>query len=118
MSVAADGGEIQDVLQVKSEVMDIVRAWSGNIALLFNDAQGVEHWISVMHKMDAGLRRLGYPTIPLTGSRDDVEQFLVDVDTDLSQYSYFRALKARAGFSSFVFFTDALTGGWVSACLS
>lgn len=108
--VAADVGEIQDVLQVNDDVMTIAKAWAYAVSLMFNDAQTVEKWLGTMHKQDVALRQLGYPTLPLTASREDVQQFLENTDEELSQYSYFRAIKIRTGFSSYVIFTDVLTG--------
>lgn len=108
--MAADAGEIQDVLQVNDDVMTIVKTWAYNDFLMFNDAQTAEKWLGTMHKQDTALRQLGYPTLPLTASREDVQQFLENTDEELSQFSYFRALQVRAGFSSYVIFTDVLTG--------
>ncbi len=67
-----------------------------------------------MKRIDAGIRRLGYPQLPLTASRHDVQQYLDDVEIAFRQMPDY-ALMRKPNSWTFSDLVDYYTGEYNNA---
>ena len=105
-TAAKNLNEIQEVLQVSTEVMSIIQGWAQSYSEDFGAGDLAVQFIPLMRAIDDELRKLGYPSVPLTASRADVEKFLLDLYSETKPYPLFHDLIALDSAA----LADVLTG--------
>ena len=85
-SAATNADEIQEVLQLPIEVMTEFQNRMQMNLDIYGSKDWSLRWLHTLHYLDEGLRQLGYPTLPLTASKDAVMVFLNGLSEELAQY--------------------------------
>ena len=89
--------------------MSFIQDWAQAYSTGFGDGNGAVQWLHSMHKLDNALRNLGYPSVPLTASKADVEKFILDLYSETKNYPFFQELIAPGVFEPAAL-VDVLTG--------